>query len=63
MIPAEEGEQENQPVIIMPYDTNEFIGITDENEETNTRNAGTSVLGPLGLVGLLGCVIVTKRRR
>ncbi len=58
-----EVEQENQPVIIMPYDTNEFIGITDENEETNTQNAGTSVLGPLGLVGLLGCVIVTKRRK
>jgi hypothetical protein len=54
---------DDDSIVIMPYDTNECIGIIDDTDDAQTQSRTASMLGPLGLVGLLGCVLVSKKRK
>ena len=56
-------ENEIEPLIIMPYDQGDFVDFTDNDVVSNDQYSAVSAVGPLCLLGVIGGVFLTKRRK
>lgn len=53
----------DEEIVIMPYDSSEFIGINDEELESNNDYKILSIIGAIGLVGIIGFILIIKRSK